>query len=455
MYLCVHGHFYQPPREDPITGTIPREPGAEPFANFNEKIDAECYRPNALLGNFRRISFDIGPTLTEWMEWADPETLQAIASQDSGNAMAQAFNHTILPLATRRDKVTQVRWGVAEFHHRFGRAPSGMWLPETAVDTETLEVLAEAGITFTILAPWQAAEEPEAGVPGLVHLPSGRSVTVFFFDAALSGSVSFDPNATRDARAFARGPLWERRNGYEAHDRLLLIASDGELYGHHQKGREHFLADLLQREAPAAGFVVTDLASYLKMHPATREVRLREPTSWSCHHGVARWLSGCPCTGGDPSWKWNFRRALDVLAGQADEVCEDRAKRLLADFWTARDEYVYVMLGVEKPHQFLARHQARKLTRQQETAALALLEAQAYLQRAFTSCAFFWEDLDRLEPRYVLGYAARAIRLLQEAGEVDLEPDFLQRLRACRSWRSGKTGEDLYLELAARAGRGD
>ncbi len=381
------------------------------------------------------------------MEQADPDTLELIVSQDSGNAMAQAYNHTILPLASRRDKRTQVKWGIAEFRHRFGRDPDGMWLPETAVDTETLEVLSEAGIRFTILAPWQAAQDVDTGQPWLLPLPSGRSIAVFFFDASLSGSVSFDPNATLDARSFAQNLLSQRRNG--ADDRLVLIASDGELYGHHQRGRERFLRELLVKEAPAVGFRVTDLASYLRQHPPRSEVRLREPTSWSCHHGVARWACGCPCTEGDPSWKWNFYRAIDHLARNADQRCEDRARGLLTDFWAARDDYIRVVLGEESREQFLARHQARQLRQSEQKVVFALLEAQTYLQRAFTSCALFWEDVDRLEPRYVLGNAAQAIRLLRSVCCGDLEPEFTQMLRASRSWRSSLTAEDVYRSLVA------
>jgi alpha-amylase/alpha-mannosidase (GH57 family) len=244
-YLCLHGHFYQPPREDPFTGQIPIESAATPYTNFNEKITAECYRPNAEAGNFDTINFDLGPTLASWLEKAHPNVYQRIIDADRkhmalygvGNAMAQAYNHTILPLARSRDKLTQILWGLSDFRHRYGRDATGMWLAETAVDIESLDLLAQNGITYTVLAPWQAATPIDPTEPYLVLLPGGRSITVFFFNAPLSGGVSFDWNMTDNADLFAGSYLPDnlvqsKRDAGEAE--LLLIATDGELYGHHR-----------------------------------------------------------------------------------------------------------------------------------------------------------------------------------------------------------------------------
>ena len=296
--FCIHGHFYQPPREDPFTGVIPLEKEANPFANFNEKINAECYRPNAELGNFGALSFNLGPTLAAWLEGHDARTHQRIVEADGrnraahgvGNALAQAYHHTILPLALRRDKETEIIWGIADFHHRFGHEPLGMWLPEMAVDRETLEVLAGQGIAFTILSPHQAKGQLDGAGPYRVSLPRGRKITVFFRDDVLSNRLAFDPELTRSARGFAENCLAGPYG--PSGKRLQLIATDGETFGHHQQGRERFLHDLLFTEAPRAGYEVTFLGRYLREHPPTKEAEIVDGTSWSCGHGVARWGEG-------------------------------------------------------------------------------------------------------------------------------------------------------------------
>src|SRR5436305_1549328 len=286
VYLCLHGHFYQPPREDPFTNILPLEVGATPFTNYNEKITAECYRPNAEVGNFDAISYDMGPTLAAWLERAHPDVYQRIISADRrhmerygvGNALAQAYNHTILPLATTRDKRTQIVWGLQDFRQRYGHAARGMWLAETAVDIESLDLLAQYGITYTILAPWQAATNVDPSEPYLVSLPGGRSITVFFFNAPLSGGVSFDSNMTDNADLFAASYLpghlvQSKRNAREA--QIVLIATDGELYGHHKHWRDKFLTHLIQIGAPDFGFKVCSLEYYMRMYPPTKEVSLR------------------------------------------------------------------------------------------------------------------------------------------------------------------------------------
>lgn len=442
--FCVHAHFYQPPREDPSTGKIPREAGAAPYPNFNAKITAECYRPNAELGNFARLSYDVGPTLAAWLEVEAPEVHKAIVLSDGGNAMAQAYNHTILPLATRRHKVTQVRWGIADFQHRFGRRPRGMWLPETAVDTETLQVLAEHGIEFTILAPWQAQDPTiDFHVPHRVQLPGGRSVAVFFFDAPLSAEVSFHPDATWEAREFVATRLHPPITTQGGLPPLTMIATDGEFYGHHQPGRDRFLQRLFD-EAASAGYEVLHPGLYLDRYGTAGEVAIAEPSAWSCHHGVARWSTGCECTEGESAWKPVVQEALSWLTCELDDAFELGAGELLSDPWAARDDYIRVVLGEESIDGFIAEHAARGLNDVERRKVAVLLEGQLYGQRMHTSCGLFWEDLDRLEMRNSLAYAARAIHCVQAAAGRSLAAEFAQRLRAARSWRSGRTGAEIF-----------
>ena len=460
-YLCLYGHFYQPPREDPFTGIIGAEPGATPYANFNEKITAECYRPNAEAGNFEAISYDLGPTLAAWLENAHPEVYRQIVAADYqhrmrygvGNALAQAYNHTILPLANSRDKLTQIRWGLSDFRHRYGHDAHGMWLAETATDLECLDLLAQCGITYTVLAPWQAATSIDTTEPYLVRLSGGRSITVFFYNAPLSGGVSFDWNTTSNADLFVTSYLpghlvKSKEEAGEA--QIVLIATDGELYGHHKPWRDKFLSHLVQSGAPSYGFEVCTLERYLQMYPATREVELHVPSSWSCGNGVARWDGGCECTEGDSSWKGELRRALNNLAERGDQLFERYASEALADPWVARDAYLDLRNGWVTPESFWS--QFGKEHRLPENTALVertrlLLEAQYYQQYSFTSCGFFFEDLDRIEPRNDIAFARRAISLLWQALGIDLQPDFLHDLQNAKSWRTQVTGADLYRQL--------
>lgn len=458
--LCLHGHFYQPPREDPFTGQIPIESAATPYTNFNEKITAECYRPNAEAGNFDTINFDLGPTLASWLEKAHPDVYQRIIDADRkhmalygvGNAMAQAYNHTILPLATSGDKRTQILWGLSDFRHRYGRDATGMWLAETAVDIESLDLLAQNGITYTVLAPWQAATPIDPTEPYLVLLPGGRSITAFFFNAPLSGGVSFDWNMTDNADLFAGSYLPDnlvqsKRDAGEA--QLLLIATDGELYGHHRPWRDKFLTRLVQNVS-SHGFEVCTLERYMRMYPATKEVQLRVPSAWSCGHGVARWDSGCECTEGDSSWKSALNLALRYLTEHGDQLFERYVSETLEDPWAARDAYLPVRNGWETLESFWSQH--GKYQRPPADPWLAqrtmlLLEAQYYHQYSFTSCGFFFEDLDRIEPRNNIAFARRAISLTWQALGIDLQPEFISELQAVKSWRVPLTGADLYRQL--------
>jgi len=462
--LCIHGHFYQPPREDPFTGVISPEKGAEPFPNFNEKINAECYRPNAERGNFEVLSFNLGPTLAAWLESHDFLTYQRIVEADvpnsvwpgtraahgAGNALAQPYNHTILPLATRRDKETQIIWGMADFRHRFGHDPLGMWLPEMAVDQETLEVLASQGIAFTILSPHQARGQIDGAGPYRARLPRGREIAVFLRDEALSNRLAFDPELTNGAKDFAENCL-------SGGDGLRLLATDGETFGHHHRGGERFLHNLLYEEAPRVGYEVTSLARYLQDHPPTAEVEIIDGTSWSCGHGVARWGEGCTCTPGASRWKRALRVALDRLAQEMDTLYQNEVEKWVVDPWQLRDGYIWVVLGEMGGRDFLAQQTTGELSEGEAAESMAeriltLLETQYYRQAMYTSCGFFFEDLSRLEPRYAIAYAAKAIHLVKEATGISLEEGFKQDLRLAASWITDQTGEDIFEEVMSQRG---
>ena len=459
-YLCLYGHFYQPPREDPFTGQLPHEPGATPYDNFNEKITAECYRPNLEEGNFSAISYDLGPTLASWLQQTHQDVYAGIIEADRahvarygvGNALAQAYNHTILPLATTRDKLTQILWGLNDFRHRYGRDAHGMWLAETAVDMETLDLLAQCGVTYTVLAPWQAATTIDPTEPYIVSLPGGRSITVFFYNAPLSGGVSFDWNTTSNADLFAADYLPQHLVQHKLEEneaQLLLIATDGELYGHHKPWRDKFLSRLIASGAPDFGFEICTLERYLLLHPATKEVELRVPSAWSCSHGVARWDSGCECTEGDSAWKSALRSALIHVAEEGDRLFEQYASETLRDVWSARNGYLSLRNGWETTVEFWSRYakDGKEPAAEAAQRTLQLLEAQYYQQYSFTSCGFFFEDLDRLEPRNDIAFARRAISLYWQATGGNLQRDFLRDLQEARSWRTSLTGANLYRQL--------
>jgi alpha-amylase/alpha-mannosidase (GH57 family) len=459
--FCVHAHFYQPPREDPLTGEIPLEKGSYPYPNWNERIHAECYRPNAALGNYARISFNVGPTLFTWMQAHHPDTLRQIIAQDrvnlerygAGNALAQAYNHTILPLAGYQDKLTQVYWGLAEFEHRFGHRAQGLWLPETAVDYETLEVLADLGVEFTILAPWQAdRRDIDPTEPYTVPLSQGRKITVFFYQRDLSGRVSFDAEATTNADHFAWSllrPYYNPEKARRGVPQLLVIASDGELYGHHKNQRDYFLARLVDGASEAAGLRPTYPALWLKDHPVRQSVGILEHSSWSCHHGVTRWSGACACTPGRADWKRLLRQAFDRLASELDGLYLEALNPLARDPWLLRQRYIHVLLGEASLPALLGEQTGRSLTHQQVQRVSLLLEAQRQRQRMFTSCGWFFEDFDRIEPRNCVAYAAQAVRLARQATGVDLAPGTIKDLSQVISPSSGLSAAQVFARYLA------
>ena len=460
--FSIHGHFYQPPREDPLTGIIPQEPGAAPHNNWNERILDECYQPNASLHNFEKISFNVGPTLFTWLEAQDPHTYQQILNQDRanykkhgvGNAFAQAYNHTILPLATSSDKIIQITWGIADFNHRFGHPPRGMWLPETAVDYEILSILANQGIEYTILAPWQAdTDELDPTVPYRVSLPGGSSIVVFFYHRDLSTRISFSAEATANADRFAArelSPNFQQSMEVNSGDQFILVVSDGELYGHHQPFREQFLSHLMDGASAAAGLSGTYPGLWLKTHPVTKTMRIRERTSWSCHHGVTRWTGECACTPRDGRWKSNLRYSLNRLAAALDSLYFETVYPWISKPRTLRERYIHVMLGEIGAEDLINEMASRSLTSQQMRQVFLLLESQRERQRIFTSCGWFFEDFDRIEPKNVITYAAQAVRLARLATGDDLAPQTAADLRHVVSPVTGLRADQVFNQQLAR-----
>ncbi len=490
-YLCIHGHFYQPPRQNPWLEAIEAEPSAAPFHDWNERITAECYAPNAaarivdgegrvleIHHNYTQISFNFGPTLLAWLEKADPATYQEIVAADRhshasrdghGNAIAQAYNHIIMPLANRRDKVTQVVWGRGDFQRRFGRAPEGMWLPETAVDLETLDILAQHGVQFTILSPFQAkrirmpgdkswTDVSNGGIdpscPYRCLLPSGREIALFFYDGPIAKAIAFDGVLARGEMLIERlmGGFHDGRN----HAQLVHVATDGETYGHHHRFGEMALAYALSTIARRNMATLINYGEYLARFPAERLVEIAEHTSWSCAHGVERWRSDCGCqTGGKPGWhqRWRkpLREALDWLRDQLAQLFEDEGRQLLKDPWTARDGYITVIL--ERSHanveRFFQQQAHRRLSDAEVVQALKLLEMQRHALLMYTSCAWFFAEISGLETVQMLAFAARAIQLAREVSGLDLESGLLERLAAAPGNlpEVAENGRDVYLKL--------
>jgi hypothetical protein len=460
--LAVHAHFYQPSRIDPWTGRVPEEPSAAPFHDWNARVDAECYRPNAIRSNLTRISWDLGPTLGSWLASEDPTTLSGFATAAArGNAMAQPFHHSILPLASAADRRTEIRWGLREFELRFGRRATGLWLPEAAVDLPTLRIAAEAGVAYTILAPWQAAGTGlDSRRPYRVDLGDGASIVVVFYDAGLSAAVSFEPEATSDADRFARERVAVRLSSasYTGPPSLALIATDGELYGHHQQFRDLFLQRLVAPDAATAerrGFDVVSLADAIaeppdRHHPA---IRIAERTSWSCHHGVARWSAECP-DAVDGRWKGPLRAALERLAATIDAATERWFASLegAPDVWALRDAYVEVVVGAVTPDAFAA-DRLTLLGPADRNRALALLEAQRWRLAMFASDGWYWDDPIRPETKQILRSAARAVRIVDGELGSAFEPRLVEDLALFSSPSRGVDGAAIYRTALAEIGQ--
>ena len=459
--LAIHGHFYQPAREDPFSGRMAPDPTAGPHPDWNSRIAAECYGPNAAAGNFGRIGFDLGPTLAMWLRRERPETYAAIIEQGRGpRVMAQAFHHSILPLASVRDRRTEIRWGLRDVELRFGQRPEGLWLPETAVDLLTLRIAAEEGLRWTILAPWQAAaDDLDTRRPYRVEVGGGRHVLVVFYDGPLSAAVSFEPAATGDARRFAQEAVRARLttalpDGTAA---LAVVASDGELYGHHQPFRELFLEALTTSPASERDFDITTLGELLAdpHRPHLPLMAIRDQTSWSCHHGVLRWSGECP-DAADGRWKRPLRAALDRLAAGIDAVSERIAGDLGVPLWAARDAWADVASGFAGPEEVVARilsegagvspgRAARMAADRASSGRLStLLAAQRSRLAMFASDAWYWDDPARAETAKALRLAAHAVRLVDGLAGTRLEAALVADLGALRSPATGQDGRALY-----------
>lgn len=455
-HLVVHGHFYQPSRVDPFSGLVPEDPTAAPAHDWTARVSAECYRPNAEMGSLGRMSWDLGPTLAGWLEHGDPVAYRGFLEGDRGhNGLAQPYHHSILPLASAADRRTELVWGLRDFDWRFGRPAAGVWLPEGAVDLPTLRLLAEHGVHHTILAPWQAADmHIETRRPYRVDVGDDLEIVVALYDGGLSAAVSFEPRATTDADTFVEERIEPRlASGSLPDDEapLVVIATDGELYGHHQPFRDRFLARLLSTgsDATVHSFDVVSLAEALA-EPSRgpfRTTRIVERTSWSCHHGVLRWSAECGCAP-DGRWKAPLRSALERLAAGIDAVTDRVAAGWGAgvDPWAARDAYVDVVIGAQDATAFAASWLGGSAGPAVVESFLAIMEAQRWRLAMFASDGWFWDDPARPETASVLRAAARAVRLIDEQAEAagELERRLVADLALFISPGHGIDGAEIY-----------
>jgi alpha-amylase/alpha-mannosidase (GH57 family) len=475
-YICIHGHFYQPPRENAWLEEIEVQDSAHPYHDWNERVSAECYAPNTasrilhengvitnIVNNYAKISFNYGPTLLSWMESNDRESYEAIIEADKmsmkqfnghGSALAQVYNHIIMPLANSRDKETQIIWGIRDFEYRFNRKPEGMWLAETAVDTESLELLAKYNIKFTILAPRQAKAVRKIGEeewitmdqapvdtkrPYLYKLPSGKSIVLFFYDGDISQAVAFS-GLLNDGKKFADRLLHTfDKNGDDV--QLVHIATDGETYGHHHKHGDMALAFCIDNIEKNRDARLTNYAEFLSLHSPQYEAQIHEFSSWSCVHGVERWRNDCGCnSGGKPNWhqKWRkpLRDTLDWLRDELAKIYERETSEFLKDPWKAREDYINVILSRDDDSikKFMRDHCSRQV---EANTVLRLMEVQRNAMLMFTSCGWFFDEVSGIETTQIMQYACRAMQLVSQINDFDLELEFKRRLEHVPSNVSG------------------
>ena len=495
-FICIHGHFYQPPRENPWLETVETQDTAAPYHDWNERICAECYATNGaariqnsknqitrIVNNYAHMSFNFGPTLLSWLKEYAPRTYRMILDGERrsrktfrghSSAMAQVYNHMILPLASPRDRITQIRWGIADYQNHYGAPPEGMWLAETAADTETLELLAQHGIRFTVLAPHQCkriralkdgaaqpdgpwTDTPGARVdttrPYMVRFESGVSIAVFFYDGPVSRAIAFEGLLNSGENFAAR-----LKQGFKdtANAQLVHVATDGESYGHHHKHGEMALAYALRLVEQDKSVGLTNYANFLAQFPPECECEIVDNTSWSCVHGVERWRSDCGCNSGTPGWNqvWRgpLRQALDDLRDAITPLTEQEGAKLFHDVWAARDAYIQVILDRDKESQelFFARYQSHPLSAEERVSALRIMEMQRHAQLMYTSCGWFFDDISNIETVQVIAYAGRVLQLAKELFGVQaaaLEPAFLARLGEARSNLAGAgDGARIYNE---------
>jgi alpha-amylase/alpha-mannosidase (GH57 family) len=489
-YICIHGHFYQPPRENPWLEVVEAQDSAAPYHDWNERICAECYAANgaarivndrnqiiAIVNNYSRISFNIGPTLMSWLEQNAPRTYRLVVEGERSSrknyrghssAMAQVYNHMILPLAGTRDRITQIRWGMADYERHYGHKPEGMWLAETAADTESLRLLAENGIKFTVLAPHQCKQirplnDPEAEWtetadasvdtrrPYLARFDSGASIAVFFYNGPISRAIAFEGllNSGEGFASRLKSGLKERTE-----PQLVHVATDGESYGHHHKYGDMALAYALKLLGNDKTVRLTNYADFLDRFPPEYECEVVDNTSWSCAHGVERWRSNCGCNGGKAGWnqKWRtpLRQALDELRDALAPLTEEVGAKYFRDVWAARDAYIQVILNRsdENTDRFFAAEATHTLDRAERVHALELMEMQRHAQLMYTSCGWFFDDISGIETVQVITYAARVLQLAlrifgDRAGAI--EAAFIARMAEAKSnvVEQG-TGADIY-----------
>ncbi|HZB88059.1 MAG TPA: DUF3536 domain-containing protein [Terracidiphilus sp.] len=504
-FICIHGHFYQPPRENPWLETVETQDSAAPYHDWNERVCAECYAPNGaariqngknqitrIVNNYAHLSFNFGPTLLSWLKDNAPRTHRMIVDGERrsrrsfkghSSAMAQVYNHIIMPLASRRDRVTQIRWGIADYRYHYGAAPEGMWLAETAADTESLELMAAEGIKFTLLAPHQCRraralaasdggdaaidsaeagwmDTPDASVdtsrPYLLRFASGLSIAVFFYDGPTSRAIAFE-GLLNSGENFAGRLEAGLRGG--AGPQLEHVATDGESYGHHHRHGEMALAYALRLMEQDKTVTLTNYGAFLAKFPPEQECEIVDNASWSCVHGVERWRSDCGCNGGKPGfnqrWRAPLRQALDELRDAIAPLTEACGQELFNDVWAARDAYIAVVLNrdAEVVERFLKAHQKRPLDTAERVRALELMEMQRHAQLMYTSCGWFFDDISGIETVQVIAYAARVLQLAQcvfEARADGLEAAFVARLGEAKSNVAGAgDGARIYTEKIA------
>ncbi len=488
-FICIHGHFYQPPRENAWLEDVELQDSAYPYHDWNERITLECYGANTasrilnadrkiidIVNNYARISFNFGPTLLSWLERNEPDVYRRVLDADresmerfdgSGAALAQAYNHMIMPLANARDKQTQVIWGIRDFAHRFGRHPEGMWLPETAVDLETLELLAEYGVAFTILAPhqarrcrrlgdeeWTELDENNRIDPRRAYrcsLPSGKTIALFFYDGPISQNIAF--GGILDNGEYFAQRLLEAFGGTEDEPLLVHIATDGETYGHHHRYGDMALAYCLHHLESNNLAQITIYSRYLKLHPPEYEAEIIENSSWSCIHGIERWRSNCGCNTGRAGWHqlWRapLRGALDWLRDNLVHIYESQMSAYVDDCWKVRDEYIEAVLdrSRENVERFLSRHCKRTLSPADKVRILQLCEMQRQAMLMYTSCGWFFDEITGIETMQVVQYAARAIQLARQVSGLNMEDSFVKLLeRAPSNMPAMENGGRAYQE---------
>ncbi len=489
-YLTIHGHFYQPPRENPWLETVERQDSAFPFHDWNERVCAECYTPNSvskivtqenkimdIVNNFSYISFNIGPTLLSWMENYAPfsydriikaDVRSALRNNGHGNALAQVYNHIIMPLANKRDKYTQIIWGIKDFQYRFGRKPEGMWLAETACDDATLEALVDCGIKFTILSPYQAKSvrklnsqeqwadvswgniDPARAYRYFIKSDKSKYIDLFFYDGSISKSVAFDELLVDGNKFISR--LKDGISNQRDYNQLVHIATDGESYGHHTKFGDMALSYILKVRAEDEGFEITNYANYLEQEGVQYEADIKDVSSWSCAHGVGRWCDDCGCsTGGGYGWnqKWRkpLREALDYVRDELVKIFEEEGAKYFKDVWQARNDYISVIIDRSKNSikSFIEQHQKYNLDKQDIVCALKLMEMQRQALLMYTSCGWFFSEISGIETVQIMKYALRAVQLASVFTNKDIETKFTEILSKARSNIQGfGSGKDVY-----------